>query len=111
MARSVCHSLAKHADFHHGTAKSKTETKTEAWSNEVSTHVEAGFKVFGFGTKTSVDSQVGSNVSNINSQEWTMNEEEDFQIVFPESDVGKFVWQFQFAVDDTCLSGSQPMTK
>lgn len=97
--------------FKHGTTKTESLTKTTTWSGEVTTHVESDFKIFGFGGTASVDAKVGLSVANTYQSEWSMNTEEDFQVGFQQDDVGKYVWQFQFAVDDACESGAQSVTK
>lgn len=97
--------------FKHGTTKTNEHTKTTTWNGEVTSHVESDLKIFGFGGKASVDVKAGGEIANQCSDEWQTNDEEDFAVAFAQEDVGKFVWQFQFAIDDSCESGAEPITK
>lgn len=97
--------------FKHGTSKKNDYTKTTTWSDEVSSTVKSSFQISGFGVTADVSAKVAVQTSDQYSEEWQMDDEEDFQVAFSQDDVGKFVWQFEFAVGDACESGANPLSK
>jgi hypothetical protein len=93
-----------------GTEKSDTKTQTDQWNQEVSTTVSLDLSVSGFGVSSSVGTSssctIGQSMTQSYSSTWTTNEREKRTAEFGNENVGKFIWQFEFDMDDPCLGSN-----
>jgi hypothetical protein len=86
-----------------GTTKTEAETKTETWSQSITSTVEAGFEVEGFSAKASVSATLGHEYAQQYESTWSTSQEETFGIAFSTDQVGEvlWVWQWKFHITDS----------
>merc|ERR1712167_424184 len=93
----------------HGTSKKSSVQKSASWGESVTGKVQSSMGVKGVnGESAEVDSSISQSQAESYSSEWSMSEEETFSITFKESYEGKALFQWQFFVDDSYGSSTNP---
>jgi len=103
--------------LYHGTEKAHSESKTEQWGHSVSATTAVAW-IFEFDGNPVIGGGVISGTaawetSKRYSDEWSTSETHSFTVSFPKSKEyqGKAVWQFQFAITDSCRHIETSLTR
>jgi len=103
------------ATLTYGVSKTDSRTTTQEWNTQVSTKATSSVQVSAFGVTAGGGAEVGSSIgmsrTNQYSESWTVSQTEEFSVTFDGDDAGKYLWQFEFDIDDTCLGGEQTTTR
>jgi len=101
--------------FTHGMSVKHQESTTSAWKDSLTVSVAGGVEliieagpVLG---ERSVSGSLSWGASRTYANEWSDDVVQTFTETFDESDVGKAVWQFQFAISDSCNHQETAVTK
>lgn len=95
----------------HGTHKTESNTKTQAWDESVTTTVSQGFSLVGNGGSVQISGTVAHQTSQTFQSEWGTSDTQEFDVTFDKSDVGKAAWQFVFSPTDSCGNAVTSLTK